>query len=119
MIRTDRFRHLAAGLILCFMTALPALAQKGPVLGPGTPASVGMDGAKLAEGVKLYQEAVDRDDIRGAVLMVARHGKIVLLEAVGWKHKGYRLPLERDTLFRMASNTKPVIATAVLMLENV
>jgi CubicO group peptidase (beta-lactamase class C family) len=116
-MKTDRFRCLSAVLILCLLTALPALAQKGRVLEPGTPASVGMDGTKLAEGVKLYREAVDRDDIRGAVLMVARHGKIVLLEAVGWKHKGYQLPMEKDTLFRMASNTKPVIATAVLMLE--
>jgi CubicO group peptidase (beta-lactamase class C family) len=81
-----------------------------------TPASVGMDAATLAKGVDLYREAVARDDIRGAVLYVARRGKVVLHEAVGFRHHGYRLPMEKDTLFRMASNTKPVIAAAVLLL---
>jgi CubicO group peptidase (beta-lactamase class C family) len=51
------------------------------------------------------------------VLMVARHGTIVLHEALGWRHHGYRLPMEKDTLFRMASNTKPVVATAVMILQ--
>jgi CubicO group peptidase (beta-lactamase class C family) len=48
--------------------------------------------------------------------MVGRRGKIVLHEAVGWRHRGYRLRMEKDTLFRMASNTKPVVATAALIL---
>jgi CubicO group peptidase (beta-lactamase class C family) len=43
---------------------------------------------------------------------------VVLHEAVGWRHEAYRLPMERDTLFRMASNTKPVVAAAVLMLAD-
>ena len=50
------------------------------------------------------------------MLDVARRGKVVLFEAIGWKHHGYRLPMTRDTLFRMASNTKPVVAAAVMML---
>jgi CubicO group peptidase (beta-lactamase class C family) len=49
--------------------------------------------------------------------MVARHGKITMHEAIGWRHRGYRLPMQHDTLFRMASNTKPVVATAVLILS--
>ena len=51
------------------------------------------------------------------MLLVARRGVIVLHEAVGWRHEAYRLPMERDTLFRMTSNTKPVIGTAVLILH--
>ena len=38
-------------------------------------------------------------------------------EAVGWRHEAYQLPMERDTIFRMASNTKPVVATAALILQ--
>jgi len=104
-----------AALVLIFARPLPA--QETRLLSQGTAASVGMDSAKLEQGVRLFKDAVERDDLRGAVLMVGRHGKIVLHEAVGWKHRAYRLPMEKDTLFRMASNTKPVIATAVLMLE--
>lgn len=76
-----------------------------------------MDAALLDEAVHLFRDAVERDELKGAVLMVARRGVIVLHEAVGWRHEAYRLPMERDTLFRMASNTKPVIGTAVLILQ--
>jgi CubicO group peptidase (beta-lactamase class C family) len=72
--------------------------------------------AQLASAVEVYRGAVARDELRGSVLYVAQRGQVVLHEAVGYKHHAYRLPMERDTLFRMASNTKPVVAAAVLML---
>jgi len=75
-----------------------------------------MSAEKLREGVQLFEQAVERDELRGAVLLVARHGKIVLHEPIGWRNKEGALPIERDTLFKMASNTKPVVATAVMML---
>lgn len=106
---------IIAAFVLIIALHLPA--QEPRLLSQGTATSVGMDPAKLEQGVQLFKDAVERDDLRGAVLMVGRHGKIVLHEALGWKHHAYRLPMEKDTLFRMASNTKPVIATAVLMLE--
>jgi CubicO group peptidase (beta-lactamase class C family) len=76
-----------------------------------------MDDAILQQAVRLYKDAVESDKIRGAVLLIARHGTIVVHEAVGWKNYAYRLPMERDTIFQMASTTKPLTATAVLMLE--
>lgn len=41
----------------------------------------------------------------------------MLHEALGWKNHAYRLPMERDSLFRMYSNTKALVATATLTLE--
>jgi CubicO group peptidase (beta-lactamase class C family) len=76
-----------------------------------------MDTGLLDEAAQLYRDAVARDDLKGAVLMVARRGVIVMQEAIGWRHQAYRLPMERDTIFRMASNTKPVVATAALILQ--
>ena len=78
--------------------------------------SAAADTATLARAVDLYREAVKKDDIKGAVLYVARRGQVLLHEAIGWRHQAYRLPMEKDTLFRMASNTKPVVAAAVLLL---
>ena len=75
-----------------------------------------MSAGVLDAGIGLFREAVEKDDLRGAVLLVARHGKVVLHESVGWRDKDNRLPMERDTLFRMASNTKPVVAAAILIL---
>ena len=114
-MRTRRAWYLVLATVLWFGT--PGLAQQARVLEPGTAAAVGMDEAKLQEAVKLYRDAFERDQIRGAVLLVARHGKIVVHEAIGWKNYAYKLPMTKDTIFQMASTTKPITATAVLMLE--
>jgi CubicO group peptidase (beta-lactamase class C family) len=103
-------------LSLASALALSLVLQAPPPLPAAPPASVGVDAAKLQDAVALYRQAVERDDVRGAVLYVARRGKVVLHEAVGWRHHAYRVPMERDSLFRMASNTKPVVAAAVLDL---
>ncbi len=75
-----------------------------------------MSAGVLAGGVALYEEAVERGDLVGAVLLVAKDGKVVLHEAVGWRDKARGVPMEPNTLFRMASNTKPVVAAGVAML---
>jgi CubicO group peptidase (beta-lactamase class C family) len=103
-----------------FVTFVMALCA-GPIAGQsvlttGEPASVGLSASVLREGVALFEQAVAKDDLQGAVLLVARHGKIVLCEPVGWRDRVKQSPMSRETLFHIASNTKPVVATAVLML---
>ena len=104
-------------LVLLAFVGLSVSAQAPRTLRYGTAASVGIDQPALDLAVKPFRDAVARDELRGVVLMVARRGTIVLHEALGWRHVAYKLPMEKDTLFRMASNTKPVIATATLILE--
>jgi CubicO group peptidase (beta-lactamase class C family) len=106
-------RHVLLALALFVVVPVTPSSQGLPA---APAASAGMDAATLAKAVDLYREAVKRDDIRGAVLYVARRGRVVLHEAVGLRHQAYQLPMEKDTLFRMASNTKPVVAAAVLLL---
>jgi CubicO group peptidase (beta-lactamase class C family) len=91
-------------------------AQGQNTLQYAEPADVGMSPAILESGVQLFRDAVERGDLAGAVLLVAKDGKVVLHEAVGWRNAQQRLPMERNTMFRMASNTKPVVATAISML---
>jgi len=117
-MNTLAFAHLRRRLALALTAlcgALPMAAQT-VTLAPGTPQDVGMSPAVLEAGVGLYREAVARGDLVGAVLLVARNGKVVLHEAVGSRHWEANLPMEKNTMFRMASNTKPVIATAVSIL---
>ena len=109
-------RRLAVAVLVVVWPSL-GLAQHATTLSYGSASSVGMDDALLDRAAQPYRDAVERDGLKGAVLLVARRGVIVLHEAVGWRHEAYRLPMERDTLFRMASNTKPVIGTAVLILH--
>jgi CubicO group peptidase (beta-lactamase class C family) len=85
-------------------------------LSPGKPSEVGVDETILKVCVQLLQQAVDKDNLRSAILLVARNGKVVFHEAVGWKDKAKGIPIAKDAMFRMASNTKPVIATGVSIL---
>ncbi|MEW5982281.1 MAG: serine hydrolase domain-containing protein [Acidobacteriota bacterium] len=117
MTRRRLALRTAIALLVALSAGLTLSAQTPPVLKYGPASSVGMDQAVLDQAVDLFRQAVARDEIRGAVLMVARRGTIVMHEALGWRHVAYRLPMEKDTLFRMASNTKPLVASAVLLLE--
>lgn len=107
---------LLLGALLALQTPPAPLTAQGTTVTRGTPAEVGMSAGVLAGGVALYEEAVERGDLVGAVLLVAKDGKVVLHEAVGWRDRARNIPMEPNTLFRMASNTKPVVAAGVAML---
>ncbi len=107
-------RQQFAGALLGALACAPVLSQT--TLRTGSPDEVGMSESILRSGITLFEEAVAADDLRGAVLLVARQGVIVLHEALGWRDVGRQEPMEKDTLFRMASNTKPVVAAAVMTL---
>ena len=62
------------------------------------------------------RRAIAADETTGVQLLVARHGRIVMHEALGLRDLERQLPMERNTLLRMASVTKPVVATGILML---
>ena len=88
------------------------------VLRRASPAEAGMSAAVLQEGVRMFAEGVEKGQLQGVVLLVARDGKVVLHEAVGWKDKENEKPMEKDTMFRMASNTKATVATSIAILSD-
>jgi len=95
----------------------PAEAQQqATTLSYGEPTGAGMSPAVLDAALGLYREAVERGDLVGAVVLVARNGTVVLHEAVGMSDEEAGVAMARNTLFQMASNTKPVVATATVMM---
>lgn len=62
------------------------------------------------------QEFVDRGEIAGAVTVVGRSSGIVSFETVGWRDLDEKAPMRRDTVFRIASMTKPITAIGIMML---
>ena len=62
------------------------------------------------------QRHVDAGEICGAVTVVARRGVVVHFEAHGLMDIESKKPMEKDTIFRLASMTKPITGVAVLML---
>ena len=75
-----------------------------------------MSSERLLHVVNTVQEWVDNDEIVGAIVLVIRHDKVVLHEAVGWSDREKNIPMEVGTILQMRSMTKPLTGTAVLML---
>ena len=64
------------------------------------------------------QSFVDSGEISGAVTLVGRQGKVVHLEAVGQADIESGRPMKKGTLFSIASMTKPIVATAIMILQD-
>ncbi len=96
-------------LLLAFLlTGLPAAAQ-----GAG---DTGLDAARLKLIRPRLQELVDNQTIPGAVALVARHGRIASLDAVGWRDVEGRKPMATDSIFQIMSMTKPFTGIGIMML---
>src|SRR6185436_14583249 len=78
--------------------------------------TVGMSSKRLERVTAFIKEYVDTSQIAGAVTLVARKGKIVHFEAQGWRDKEANQPMEKDAIFSLASMTKPIVSTALMML---
>src|SRR5262245_37002729 len=80
------------------------------------PEEVGISTERLHRVDEVIRRHIDNRHIAGAVTLVARKGRVVHFEAQGLKDLQAKTPMTRDTLFRMASSTKPVTGVAVLMM---
>ena len=104
-------------LALTLTSRLPVLAQENASPLPRSSAEdVGMSSEKLRQAVTAAQDWVNDDKMVGAVMLVIRHDKVVLHEAVGWSDKEQKIPMKVDAIFGMRSMTKPLVGTAILML---
>ena len=92
-----------------------ALAQDAP-LPRAKPEEVGMSSVRLGEIAKTINADVARGRLPGAVIAIARRGKLVYFEAFGFRDKPAGVPMTTDTIFNIASMTKPMTAVAALQL---
>jgi CubicO group peptidase (beta-lactamase class C family) len=76
----------------------------------------GFDLAALAQTPQTLQSVIGAGDLSGAVTLVWRKGEVVRTDALGQADIAAGRPMRRDTLFRIASMTKPVTSAAALML---
>jgi CubicO group peptidase (beta-lactamase class C family) len=102
-----------------WLLALAFLTFNGRVVTAQTPVApekVGLSVAGLKRIDMLLRSAVEQKHLAGGVALVARHGKIGYLDAVGMSDVEAGRAMAADTLFRIASMTKPVTSVAVMML---
>ena len=76
----------------------------------------GIDQADIEKIVAQMQAAVDGEFIPGALLLVGNSGGVGVLETVGMQSPGGSTPVNKDTLFRIYSMTKPIISVATLSM---
>ncbi|HEY4940631.1 MAG TPA: serine hydrolase domain-containing protein [Rhizomicrobium sp.] len=76
----------------------------------------GFSAEGLAKVAPTLTPIVESGDLSGFVTLTFRHGEIAQLNVIGQRDIEKKLPMERDTLFRIASMTKPVTSIAALML---
>jgi CubicO group peptidase (beta-lactamase class C family) len=110
----------ALSLIALMILAASLLLAPGAVasddLPRAKPEEVGVSTERLHRIDEVIRRHIDDRHITGAVTLVARKGRVIHFEAQGLMDLESKRPMARDTLFRMASSTKPVTGVAVMMM---
>ncbi|GHO68539.1 hypothetical protein KSC_074310 [Ktedonobacter sp. SOSP1-52] len=76
----------------------------------------GLSQERLGRLSSVLHGYVERGGIPGMVALIHRHGEEAYVETIGWQDREAQIPIQRDTLFRIMSMTKPVTTAAALML---
>src|SRR3984893_17250902 len=80
------------------------------------PEQIGLSSARLERLAAVIRADVERELIPGAVLAIARAGRVGYAEAFGWRDREAGAPMTADAIFRVASMTKPITSVAAMML---
>ncbi len=102
--------------LLLFLCTVITAQNAAPYLTPATPGSQGVSKARVMRIDQMLQQAVTQEQIPGVVALIARNGKIIFHKAYGMADNTLGRPMETDAIFRIASQTKAITATAVMML---
>jgi CubicO group peptidase (beta-lactamase class C family) len=101
---------IATGVLCCSASAQDALPPQAK------PEEVGISAARLGEIGKTLNADIARGRIPGAVVAIVRRGKLVYFEAFGYRDKVADVAMTTDTIFNIASMTKPITTVAALQL---
>src|SRR5436305_4355775 len=88
---------------------------------PANPEAAGFSAARLARIAPWYQARFEKHPspeglVPGAVVAIARGGKLAFLQAIGFQDRAKTIPMKTDSIFWIASMTKPVTSVAAMML---
>lgn len=112
MSRQANNLYILVAFIICAHTAL----AQSKVLTFAPPEAAGFSAQRLAKLDAGMNDWVKNNWINGSVALIARHGKIVYYKAAGYNDIDTKAPLDKNGIFRIASQTKAVTTIAVMML---
>lgn len=101
----------AIALALCLPTA--ALSDD---LAAVNAESLGFSATRLARIEAWDQARIDAGDLTGAVVAIARGGKLAYIRALGYQDRAKTIPMKSDSIFWIASMTKPITSVAAMIL---
>src|SRR5262245_7577054 len=108
-----RARALLLTVLLCLVTTGVVPAQSLPSV---KPEQVGLSSESCQKIADVLKADVDKRIIPGAIVLVARHGKIAFFETVGVRDPATKAPMTKDAIFRIYSMSKPITSVAAMML---
>ncbi len=113
-MKINRLRPIPVAL-LSIAIALQSTAW-GNGLPSATPEEVGLSESRLGRITAAMNEDVEKGELRGALAMVARNGKLAYFETAGMADTEKNIPMREDTIFRIYSMSKPITSVAVMTL---
>lgn len=109
-------RRVLAALWFMLTAAMLAPAFAATPLPVAAPAEVGLSAERLQLIADNVRQWIDRKELPGAVVMVARHGRLAYVTTQGMRDAAAGDPLREDSIFRLYSMTKPVTTVAAMTL---
>src|SRR5579872_5020172 len=80
------------------------------------PQQLGFAPDRLQRLTDTYKGFVDRGELPGAVLLIARGDKVAYFEAIGFQDRDKKTAMQKNAIFSLASMTKPIVSVAAMML---
>jgi CubicO group peptidase (beta-lactamase class C family) len=108
--------HWIRALVVVIVAGAGVAAPTAWQLGTAAPESLGVSADRIGRLHRGMEAIVSRREAAGMVTLVARDGKIADLHATGFQDVEAKTPMRTDTIFRIASMTKPVTSVAIMML---
>jgi CubicO group peptidase (beta-lactamase class C family) len=103
-------------LALCSLATCLTLYAASPVVKDS--GKTGLDPQRLSRIPERMKSFVDRGTVSGVVTLVARHGSVAALDAVGYADMETKRPMQTDAIFQLHSMTKPIVAIAAMILAD-
>jgi CubicO group peptidase (beta-lactamase class C family) len=107
---------LALGAVFALALLPNTIAYPEMPQAVANPRQLGFDAARLQRVGQVFQGFVDAKKLPGAVILIARNDKVVFFQAPGFQDREKQIAMTTNSIFRIASMTKPIISVAAMML---
>jgi CubicO group peptidase (beta-lactamase class C family) len=103
--------------LIAFVAVAASVSAFAQELKPETdPTKLGFAADRLERVTQAFQGFVDAGQIPGAVVLIARDDKVAYYRAFGFRDREQNIAMTTDSIFRIASMTKPIVSVAAMML---